>query len=173
MVIGNGEILSFSGWSLGDGRRFPLPSHPASIMGWMAQSFEILEHTADVGFRAWGGTVGELFANAARAMMAIATDGDPVWDTDGRVIEVDGEDYPSLLVNWLSELVYLFDSDEFVAGRIEIASIFSTHLKARLSGEARDPARHRWKLIVKAVTYHGLEVKQARGRWEARVFLDI
>lgn len=139
----------------------------------MAEPFEILEHTADVGFQAWGAEPGELFANAAWAMMAIAAEDDPVSQSTQRVIEVAGEDYPSLLVNWLSELLYLFDSDEFVAGTIEVESIKPDYVKARLTGEPRDPARHRWKLIVKAVTYHGLEVGRSGSGWTARVFLDI
>ena len=139
----------------------------------MAEPFEILEHTADIGFRAWGANPGELFANAARAMMAIAEEDDPVSQESERLIEIAGEDYPSLLVNWLSELLYLFDSNEFVAGTIEVESIKPDYLKARLTGEPRDPARHRWKLIVKAVTYHGLEVGDSEAGWTARVFLDI
>lgn len=142
-------------------------------MGWMAEPFEILEHTADIGFQAWGADPGELFANAARAMMAIAAEDDPVSQSAERVVEIAGDGYPSLLVNWLSELLYLFDSDEFVAGRTEIESVAPTQLKARLRGEPRDPARHRWKLIVKAVTYHGLEVRDLGAGWTARVFLDI
>lgn len=139
----------------------------------MAELFEILEHTADVGFRAWGADAGSLFVNAARAMMAIAADDDPVAETAERAIEIDGEDYESLLVNWLSELLYLFDAGEFVAATIEVQTISPARLTARLSGEPRDPARHRWKLIVKAVTYHALEVKNTGAGWEARVFLDI
>lgn len=139
----------------------------------MAMNFEVLEHTADVGFRAWGAEPAELFVNAARAMMAIAAEDGPVSETDQRSIDIDGEDYPSLLVNWLSELLYLFDADEFVAGSIEVETIAPARIRAWLRGETRDPARHRWKLIVKAVTYHGLEVKNTGERWEARVFLDI
>lgn len=139
----------------------------------MDRPFEILEHTADVGFRAWGAHPDELFVNAAHAMMAIAAEDDPVARTGVRAIDVAGEDYESLLVNWLSELLYLFDADEFVANRIEVASITPTQIRARLIGEGRDPERHRWKLIVKAVTYHELQVNQTGDGWEARVFLDI
>lgn len=139
----------------------------------MAAPFEVLEHTADVGFRAWGADAAALFVNAARAMMAIAAEDGPVDAAAERVVEIDGEDYPSLLVNWLSELLYLFDANEFVPGKMEIESIAPARLKARLSGEPRDPARHRWKLIVKAVTYYRLEVRDTGAGWEARVFLDI
>jgi SHS2 domain-containing protein len=46
-------------------------------------------------------------------------------------------------------------------------------LHATLHGEPRDPARHPWRLIVKAVTYHRLAVQPSAAGWEARVFLDI
>jgi len=139
----------------------------------MTRPFEILEHTADIGFRAWGEDVAELFVNSARAMMAIAAADDPVTPTDERVIEIDGEDYESLLVNWLSELLYLFDADEFAAADFKVEQIGPRRLKVQLKGERRDPLRHRWKLIVKAVTYHRLAVNQTATGWEGRVFLDI
>lgn len=139
----------------------------------MHESFEILEHTADIGFRAWGKTPAELFENAARAMMAIAADTGAIEPKLERVVEVSGEDTESLLVNWLSEVLYLFDSEEFAAADYKIELMESDKLRARLFGEPRDPARHPWDLIIKAVTYHEIEVTERNGRWEARVFVDV
>ena len=133
---------------------------------------EILEHTADIGFHAWGATPGELFANAAQAMMAIATDAEPAPDAEIDV-EVSGPDYESLMVNWLSEILYLFDAGIFAPAVFRVLEISGQKLRARLSGERRDPPRHPWKLIVKAVTYHQLAVAERDGRWQATVFLDI
>ena len=139
----------------------------------MQAPFEILEHTADIGFRAWGPTPAALFENAARAMGVIAADADAIDPRGELTVEVTGEDYESLLVNWLSEIVYLFDSGRFAAARYEVDEITPQKLGARLIGEPRDPARHPWRLIIKAVTYHEIEVAERKGRWEARVFLDI
>jgi SHS2 domain-containing protein len=139
----------------------------------MLQSFEILEHTADIGFRAWGGTVAELFENASLALITIAADTDAIEAREQREVEVSGEDYESLLVNWLSEVLYLFDADHFAAKSFRVSEIEPTRARGHLLGERRDPARHPWKLIVKAVTYHEIEVTERQGRWEARIFLDI
>jgi SHS2 domain-containing protein len=150
----------------------------------MSASFTILEHTADIGFSAWGATVEELFENSARAMMAIAAEACQAETPEERHVEVTGEDYESLLVNWLSEVLYLFDSEEFAAADFHVDTIAAAktntgsqdepaRLRARLAGEKRDPARHRWSLIVKAVTYYEIEVVERNGRWESRVFLDI
>ena len=139
----------------------------------MPKPFEILEHTADIGFRAWGPTPATLFENAAQAMGAIAADSGSIDARAEMSVEVTGEDYESLLVNWLSEIVYLFDSGRFAAARCQVEEISPKELRARLIGEPRDPSRHPWRLIIKAVTYHEIEVVERDGRWEARVFLDI
>ena len=139
----------------------------------MSEPFEVLEHTADIGFRAWGATAAELFENAAQAMMSIAAETETI-DPRGEVsIQATGEDYESLLVNWLGEVLYRFDAGLFAASEFRVDKIEPTTLEGRLVGEARDPARHRWKLIVKAVTYHDIEVFERDGRWESRIFLDI
>ena len=136
--------------------------------------FEVLEHTADVGFRCWGADPGELFVNAARAMLDIAADTSRVEPAKELIFGVSGEDYETLLVNWLNQLVYAFDADMFVPVVYHVRQIKPTTLVCDCQGEKRDPARHPWKLIVKAVTYHDLEVAQLEdGRWTARVILDV
>ena len=139
----------------------------------MAVPFEILEHPADVGFRAWGSTVEELYANSALALMNIAADTDILTGSEEWAITVSGHDYESVLVNWLEEILYLFDSAQFAAREFRVEKISTVAVSGRLIGEPRDPARHPWKVIVKAVTYHGIEVAQRNGRWESRVFVDV
>lgn len=90
-----------------------------------------------------------------------------------RPLRVEGDDVPSLLVNFLAEILSLFDAGHFAPARVEVARVTPTAVEATLVGEPRSPARHRWSLIVKAVTYHGLEVREHDGAWTARVFLDI
>jgi SHS2 domain-containing protein len=135
--------------------------------------FEILEHTADIGFRAWGRTAGELFENAAHALMSIATDARDIGRSEQRDIAASGADYESLMVNWLSEIVYAFDAGLFAPADFRVYEIMPTELKALWTGEPRDPRRHPWKLIVKAITYHQIEVAERAGRWQTTVFVDI
>ena len=139
----------------------------------MHAGYEIVEHTADVGFHAWGATVAELFANAARALMAIATDPAAVSGNLERGVEIAGHDLESLMVNWLEEILYLFDTGKFAARDFVVDDIAPEWLRTRLIGEPRDPARHAWRIIVKAITYHQIEVVQRNGRWEAAIFVDI
>ena len=146
---------------------------PRSRRGNVSEPFEILEHTADIGFRAWGASPVELFQNAALAMMAIAAETGSIDEREALPVELNAEDYESLMVDWLSEVLYLFDTSRFAARRFVVDEIRSKGLRARLFGEPRDPRRHPWELIVKAVTYHQLKVVEKNGRWETEVYLDI
>jgi SHS2 domain-containing protein len=139
----------------------------------MADPFEIVEHPADVGFRAWGSTPADLFANSALALMSIAAEPDTVNGSEERAITVSGHDYESVLVNWLEEILYLFDSAQFAAREFRVDAISTVAVSGRLIGEPRDSARHTWKVIVKAVTYHGIEVAERNGQWQSRVFVDV
>ena len=147
---------------------------PAPASGSMAvEPYQIIEHPADVGFRAWGDSLPGLFASCALALMGIAADTSGVDGAQEHAVAVSGHEYESLLVNWLEEVLYLFDSAQFAAREFRIDEITPVSLHARLIGEPRDPVRHPWTVIVKAITYHGIEVVERNGRWEAQVFVDV
>jgi len=136
-------------------------------------SIEILEHPADIGFTVRAATLPGLFAEAARALYSVALEPVPIAEHETIAVELEGDDLPSLLVDFLSELLYLMDTGHFVATRTEVRMTGPAALHATLHGEPRDPPRHPWRLIVKAVTYHRLEVQQIADEWNATVFLDI
>jgi len=135
--------------------------------------FEILEHTADIGFRARGKTAAELFQNAALAMLTIAGDLSRVVPRQEYPLAAAGEDYESLLVNWLSEILYWTDGRRIAFGEFRISQIDPTRVSGVARGEPREPDRHPARVIVKAVTYHQLKVVRTEEGWEAEVYLDI
>ncbi len=135
--------------------------------------FEILEHTADIGFRATGETLEELFQNAALALQSIAVDISAVETRSPYPIAAAGEDYESLLVAWLNEVLYYLDGERVLLRRFDIDSISLERITAKGWGEPLDPERHPAKVVVKGVTYHQLSVKREGELWTARVFLDI
>jgi SHS2 domain-containing protein len=135
--------------------------------------FRILEHTADIGFEAFGASREEVFANAACALFHIIVELETVRPHDAVEIRVAGDDPPSLLINWLSELLYLQDAEGWLFRDFEIHSLADTSLAAVARGEKLDPARHQLKLLVKAITYHQLSMEQTPAGWRARVYVDI
>ena len=135
--------------------------------------FEILDHPADIGFRVFGGTLAELFANAAVAMLSIACEMEDVAARIEYQLSATGTDYESLLVNWLSEVLYWFDGKRIAFRDFQVTELESLSIRATARGEPRDSTRHRSKLIVKAVTWHQLKIARAGDGWMAEVYLDI
>lgn len=138
----------------------------------MNKDFEILNHTADVGIIAYGADLSQAFANAARGLFSLITELDDVEEVLHRDIELAASDEESLLVEWLNELVYQFDTEGIIFKRFDIIQLNSTHLKARGYGEKVDSARHKLKIGVKAATYHMLKVEKNDG-FRVQVLFDI
>ena len=138
----------------------------------MAKEFDIIDHTADIGIAAYGIDMNQVFANAAKGMFSLVTELDRVGETLYRDIELTAPDRESLLVAWLNELIYLFDTEYIIFKRFDITSLSPTHLKARSYGQKVDSSRHTIKVGIKAATYHMLKVSQNNG-WEAQVIFDI
>jgi SHS2 domain-containing protein len=135
--------------------------------------FEILEHPADIGFRAQGATLPELFANAAVAMLSIACELDEIAPRLEYPLAATGADWESLLVNWLSEVLYWFDGERIALREFRVIHLQPDVIRAVARGEPRDVERHRSRLIVKAVTWHQLKIVQTGLGWSADVYLDI
>lgn len=133
----------------------------------------LLEHTADIGFEVEADSPAALFEEGVRALLLVAAETVPVEAKTFEVLEVDGTDYADLLVNVLSEVLFRFDAELMAVASASVETITPTRARLHLLGEPRDAARHPWRLIVKAITYHGLEVTEDNGRWRARVYLDI
>ena len=138
----------------------------------MKKEFELIDHTADVGIIAYGASMNQAFANAARGLFSIITDLDGIEEALHRDIEITAPDQESLLVEWLNELIYLFDVENIIFNRFDITRLNNNYLEARIYGEKVDSSRHKLKTGVKAATYHMLKVEKNNG-YQAQVLFDI
>lgn len=139
----------------------------------MPRAFTIIEHPADVGFRARGRTREELFENAALAMMTLACDPAGLEERETREIEATGEDDESLLYGWLADILAVQDAEQMFFRRAEVTAAEPGSVRGRVHGERYDKQRHRAGTYIKAVTMHQLWVRQTAQGWEAQVFLDV
>ncbi len=132
--------------------------------------YEVFEHTADAGITAYGESTPEIFENAAYGMFDLMTDLRRVRPVGEVRVEVEAHDLGSLLVDGLSELLYIHEAEDvfFVEFDVELEGF---RLTAKARGEELDPGRHRLQAQVKAVTYHMLEVNPEEGY--AIVIFDI
>lgn len=134
--------------------------------------YALIEHTADMGFIAYGKDKEDLFGNAAFALFDIMTELGKVKESVSWQVEVKAYDEIELLVRWLNELLYLFDSEKALLSRFDIKELSQGLIRAEVFGEIRDPERHRVKTGVKSATYHMLEIVKNR-YYHAQVILDI
>ncbi len=131
-----------------------------------------MEHTAEVGVLAEGETLAEAFSQAALGMFSLITELDLVEERESHPVQVEGSDLEDLLVAWLNELNYLFETQGLLFRRFQVQEITETRLRAVCYGEPLDTNRHLVKLGVKSATYHMVEVKKNH-TWHVRVILDI
>jgi len=137
------------------------------------KTYELIDHTADIGVKAYGKTLSEAFENASRGMFDIITDKSEVESVGQYDIQLEAEDLEQLLVDWLSELLFLNSAKNLVFGffKVELDEKKKS-LKGRVFGEKFDLSKHKIGAEIKAVTYHMLEVKKKKPFY-VQVLFDI
>ena len=136
------------------------------------EKYEQIDISGDAGLRVRGGSVEELFENAAAGMFSLITDVSSVSGTVKREINISADNIEDLLIRWLNELIFIFDAYGFTGRTFDII-IKNNKLKASVSGGTFDPEINESSLLIKAATYHGLSVKKLDTHWEAAVIFDI
>jgi len=141
--------------------------------------FEFFDVTADVGYKAYGKSLGNAFENAAIAMFEVITDTANVKPKIEKMIYLEAEDKYAILYDWLSELLFLHDSEYMVFSKFNVEINIENKegekkylLKASAYGEEFDPKRHERRSEVKAVTFHMMDIK-VDDLFILQVILDI
>ncbi len=137
------------------------------------QRFEILDISGDIGIRAFGGNLEELFVNTAIGMYSLITDLANIKEERSIETSVESHSVEGLFVSWLNELIFHFDTYGFIAKTIHIQELQDRRIRATLHGEDFDLKRHEGKLLIKAATYHKLRIEKTGDIWEADVIFDI
>jgi len=138
----------------------------------MIKQFEQIDISGDVGLKVWGQDLEELFKNAATGMSELITDVSIVPESESREVHVVAESNEDLLVHWLNELVFLFDTYNYI-GKSYSVSIANKKLKAEISGGTFEPSTNESRLLIKAATYHDLSLTKTSSHWEATIIFDI
>jgi SHS2 domain-containing protein len=129
--------------------------------------FRWVEHTGELELEIESATGEEVFADALAALRELLGDGEES-ETRSYDVTVRADDRPALLAAWLEELVFLAETEGFVPAGLESFELRDDELRARIHGHLGDPPH-----LVKAVTYHGLELARSDGGWRARAVLDV
>jgi len=137
-----------------------------------------LPHTADVVVEAWGCSLEEAFEQAALGVFEVMTDTSRVRAVEERRIEAAGYDLKELLYDWIEKLLYHFDTEQLLFSKFSVDEIGEAgeggyRLRARAWGEPYDPGRHESRTLVKAVTYHMMDIERSDGQVKVRFVVDI
>jgi len=139
------------------------------------ERYRILPHTADGKFQAFGQTLEEAFGNAALALASLMWDWTAITPKVRHFVRVTGVDREQLLVKFLGEVVYLFETRQFLLGaaaELRIRPLAEgLDLEAVLAGETLAPG-HELFGDVKAVTYHDLKIEECDG-FTVQVVVDM
>lgn len=121
--------------------------------------YELIDHTADIGIKAYGDDLSEAFTHAAKGMFDIITDSSQIESKGEYQIEISSDDLEQLLVDWLDELLYLQGAENLVFGEFRVSvDEEKPEISATVLGEEFDTDKHKIGMEIKAVTYHMLEV---------------
>ena len=135
--------------------------------------YETFEHTADLGLRVRAKSRKGLFAEAAMGLFSMLVvnlnDVRPLQEVR---IEIAADDVEYQLFDWLSELLYRFDTEHLLCCEFDVAFADGALIGVG-RGEKLEHARHQMDHEVKAITYHGLKVEKADNGWFAEVIVDI
>ncbi|MHA1794257.1 MAG: archease [Promethearchaeota archaeon] len=145
----------------------------------MTHGHEFLDHPADIQLHAWASSLEELFQSVGIILMRIIVESENINLSAKKEVEITSRDLKSLLFDWLSEILYYFDSEFFVIGSIEIDElsgndddgwkIRSTFLGEKFNREIHEPGTE-----VKAVTYSYMDLeKKDDGLFHLMIIFDI
>lgn len=132
--------------------------------------YKFLEHTGDIKFRVYGKTLNEIFENSVLAISDYISRGNKIKTAKGKIIDVSGIDYESLLYNFMDEIIYLLDAENFLAVKAKV-TIRGYNLHAELFG---DKATNYHNLDhIKSATYSEMYIKKTEDGFEAQAVLDV
>ncbi len=134
------------------------------------KKYENLEHKADLKIRVFGKTKEELFLNAVLAMEEGLRPENKEQRTENRNIKVKSDNLETLLVDFLSEVLYLVQVNKEIYQDMKFKKFTDIEIEAKLSGKKVESFGE----DIKGVTYHDLEIKENSDKsWEATVLFDV
>lgn len=139
-------------------------------------AYRFLDHTADLRLEVKAPTLAELFAESLVGFTEAFIEVGDVEAVEEWVIQLEADNVADLLRDFLDELLFRFETEDRLFRRAEVMveeKLSGFRLQTRTWGERYDPERHGLKLLLKAVTYHGLVVEPHGAGWRAEIIFDI
>lgn len=126
--------------------------------------YRFVPHTADIAVELRATREKGLYQAGLDALRELLVGADPVSPAEERAITPRGTDPAERLVHFLSDVLYLYDTERFLPAQLSAQGVL---------GERLDPRRHTVQREVKAVTHHGAAVEHDEDGWRATIIFDV
>jgi len=138
----------------------------------MGFEIEYIDHDADAGLDISADNPVEIFRGAALGMLDLIIHRDMVESRTSRIIHAASKNKDLLLVEFLSELLYLVQVEHFAVTDVQIGNLENDTIIAEATGHKDIPQSY-IKREIKDVTYHQLKFEKLDIKWKARVIFDL
>jgi SHS2 domain-containing protein len=138
------------------------------------KKYRLTKHQSELAVRVTGDSQADLFANSAAALFDVmVVDMNKVECKDQLPLEVEGTDRDDLMVNWVRELLYLYQGSGYLIKEFRIREVKDTVVKADVSGEKIDPDRHEIQQEIAAVAFHKSRMEKTGNQWTAHLIFEL
>src|ERR671925_1494494 len=137
------------------------------------KKYRITKRQSELAVRVVGSSQADLFANSAFALFDVMTGIDKIEIKDRLPLEVEGADRDDLMVNWMRELLYLYQGSGYLLKEFQISEVKDTLVRAEVCGEKIDPDRHEIKQEVATVAYHQSRMAKTGNQWTAQLIFEV
>jgi len=135
--------------------------------------YRFLPHTADARVEVRAPTLGELLAECTAVVRDLAAGDSPVEARERREISVAADRPEEVVLAFVRQLLHGFAVDAFVPAGFQPALVDARTARGVVPGERFDPRRHAAQPEVKALTRHGLSVRETPDGWIAELLFDL
>lgn len=135
--------------------------------------YRILTRSSDLAIKVFGKSQEELFANSAFALFDLMTDVDKIEVQERLPLEVEGVDRDDLMVNWMRELLYLYQGSGYLLKEFKVREAKETYVRGEVSGEKYNPDRHEIRREIRSVVFHQSRMEKTGDQWTAQVIFEL
>jgi SHS2 domain-containing protein len=135
--------------------------------------YRITPHHSELAVKVFGSSQLELFQNSGWALFDVTTDIEKIETKDCVPLEVEGTDQDDLLVNWVRELLYLYQGSGYLLKEFRISELGDKLVKAEACGEKIDPDRHEIKKEIMAIAYDKSRMAKTGDQWTAQLIFEV
>ena len=142
----------------------------------MTNKFKYFDTTADIGIKVTSNNIEKAFENSALATLNLITDIEKIKPEITKKITLTSEDEYGLLYDWITDLLILLDSENFMASQYNIKITEKENeylLTGKIMGDTYDTTIYNYKTEVKAITYHEMNIEKKEDQIKIKFIVDL